>query len=657
MGDETLSVLEIWGAEYQENNALLIKPENRSMFEEIAARERCPIRILGEVTGDGRVTVHDSRDGSTPVDLPLDLVLGKMPQKTFVDDHQEQKLEPMSIPDGLVVKDAVDRVLRLLSVGSKRFLVHKVDRSVTGLCAQQQCVGPLQLPLANVGVTAHSHYSLSGTAFACGEQPIKGLIDSAAMARMTVVEAMTNLMWAKISSIEDIKCSGNWMYAAKLPGEGAKMYDACEALRSCLLELGVSIDGGKDSLSMAARCGEEVVKAPGELTITCYVTCPDITKTVNPDLKCPADGSKLLFVDLGKGNNRLGGTAFAQVFNQLGDTSPDLDDFGLLKKSVETTQDLIDRRLILSGHDRSDGGIAVTLMEMAFAGNCSIDVTLPNPSSASECEVLFNEEGGFVIEVSNDNVGTVESAYANAGVPVSQIGSVSSGDSIKISIGDSTCINEKMTVLRDIWEATSFQLEKRQRNPECVVQEEEGLKHRQAPDWKLSFTPSPTDAAILNEEKKPKVAILREEGSNGDREMLSAFICAGFEVWDVTVSDLLSGDVTLEGFRGIVFVGGFSYGDVLDSAKGWAGVIKFNKAVFDQFQAFRSRKDTFSLGVCNGCQLMALLGWVPSTGDLPADRQPRLLHNDSGKFESRFLSVQIQKSPAVMFKVSRSSFW
>lgn len=654
MGDETLSVLEIWGAEYQENNALLIKPENKSMFEQIAARERCPIRILGEVTGDGRVTVHDSRDGSTPVDLPLDLVLGKMPQKTFVDDHMEQKLEPISLPDGLTVKDAVDRVLRLLSVGSKRFLVHKVDRSVTGLCAQQQCVGPLQIPLANVGVTAHSHYSLTGTAIACGEQPIKGLIDSAAMARMTVVESMTNIMWAKISSVEDIKCSGNWMYAAKLPGEGAKMYDACEALRSCLLELGVGIDGGKDSLSMAARCGEEVVKAPGELTMTCYVTCPDITKTVNPDLKCPADGSKLLFVDLGKGKNRLGGTAFAQVFSQLGDEVPDLDDFGLLKKSIEVTQDLIDRRLILSGHDRSDGGIAVTLMEMAFAGNCSIDVTLPNPSASTDFEVLFSEEGGFAIEVSHDNAAAVESAYKNAGVPVFQIGSVSSGDSIKISIGDVACIDDKMTVLRDVWEATSFQLEKRQRNPECVVQEEEGLKHRQAPNWKLSFTPSPTDAAIMNEEKKPKVAILREEGSNGDREMLSAFICAGFEVWDVTVSDLLSGDITLEEFRGIVFVGGFSFGDVLDSAKGWAGVIKFNKAVFEQFQAFRSRKDTFSLGVCNGCQLMALLGWVPSTGSLAAESQPRLLHNDSGKFESRFLSVQIQKSPAVMFEVSRS---
>lgn len=655
VGDETLSVLEIWGAEYQENNALLIKPESRTMFEKIATRERCPIRILGEVTGDGRVTVHDSRDGSTPVDLPLDLVLGKMPQKTFVDNHAEQKLLPISLPGGLVVKDAVDRVLRLLSVGSKRFLVHKVDRSVTGLCAQQQCVGPLQIPLANVGVTAHSHFSISGTAVACGEQPIKGLIDSAAMARMTVVEAMTNLMWAKISSIEDIKCSGNWMYAAKLPGEGAKMYDACEALRSSLLELGVGIDGGKDSLSMAAQCGEEVVKAPGELTMTCYVTCPDITKTVNPDLKCPTEGSKLLFIDLGKGKNRLGGTAFAQVFNQLGDQSPDLDDFTLLKKAVETTQDLIERRLLLSGHDRSDGGIAVTLMEMAFAGNCSIDVTLPNPSSCSDFEVLFSEEGGFVVEVSNNNAATVESAYTNAGVPVTQIGSVLSGDSIKISIMDVVSIDEKMTVLRDVWEATSFALEKRQRNPECVVLEEEGLKKRQAPDWQLSFTPSPTDAAIMKEEKKPKVAVLREEGSNGDREMLSAFICAGFEAWDVTVSDLLSGNVTLHQFRGIVFVGGFSFGDVLDSAKGWAGVIKFNQSVFEQFQAFHTRKDTFSLGVCNGCQLMALLGWVPSTESLPADRQPRLLHNDSGKFESRFLSVQIQKSPAVMFKGMENS--
>ena len=645
-----MSVLEIWGAEYQENNALLIRPADRDVFEAIAERENCPVRILGVVTGDGKVVVHDSRDNSTPVDLPLELVLGDMPQKTFIDSHVETKLQPFVLPEGTTVASALDRVLRLLSVGSKRFLVHKVDRSVTGLVAQQQCVGPLQLPLADVGVTAHSHFGTTGTAVACGEQPIKGLIDSAAMARMTVAEAMTNLVWAKISKIEDIKASGNWMYAAKLPGEGAKMYDACEALRGALLTLGAGIDGGKDSLSMAARCGDEVVKAPGELTLTCYVTCPDITKTVTPDLKCAEEGSTLLFIDLGDGKTRLGGSSLAQVFNQIGNESPDIADFGSVKKAFMVTQELIDQRTILAGHDRSDGGLAVTLLEMAFAGNCSIDVTLPS-SGGSAIDVLFNEEAGIVVEVSSNDVAAVTAAYTKAGLPVFDIGTASPGDSIKIAIGsENACIAAKMTELRDVWEATSFQLEKRQRNPECVALEEAGLKSRQTPQWKLTYTPALTDANILNAPTKHKVAIIRQEGSNGDREMISAFLSAGFEAWDVTVSDLLRGNVTLDMFRGIVFVGGFSFADVLDSGKGWAGVIKFNPSVFEQFHNFRQRKDTFSLGVCNGCQLMALLGWIPTAEGLPEAQQPRLLHNDSGKFESRFSSVQIQASPAVMLK-------
>jgi phosphoribosylformylglycinamidine synthase len=650
VGDDTLSVLEIWGAEYQENNALLIRPSDKEVFEAIAERENCPIRILGVVTGDGKVVVRDSRDGSVPVDLPLELVLGKMPQKTFMDNHIPVQLQPLAIPEGTTVESALDRVLRLLSVGSKRFLVHKVDRSVTGLCAQQQCVGPLQLPLADVGVTAHSHFGITGTAVACGEQPIKGLIDSAAMARMTVAEAITNIMWAKISKIEDIKASGNWMYAAKLPGEGAKMYDACEALRDCLLALGVGIDGGKDSLSMAASCGDEVVKAPGELTLTCYVTCPDITKTVTPDLKCPEGGSRLLFIDLGKSKTRLGGSALAQVYNQVGNESPDVEDFEQLKVAVHVTQDLIDNRTILSGHDRSDGGLVVTLLEMAFAGNCSINVSLPSNGS-SALEVLFNEEAGFIVEVASSNVATVTEAYAKANVPVADIGVISAGDSIKISVGgEEPCVIGKMTAWRDVWEATSFHLEKRQRNPECVAKEEAGLKSRQAPQWNLTYSPEPTDQSIMNSTQKHKVAIIRQEGSNGDREMISAFLSAGLDAWDVTVSDLVSGRVTLDQFRGIVFVGGFSYADVLDSGKGWAGVIKFNENVFDQFERFRQREDTFSLGVCNGCQLMALLGWIPTTEGLPEEKQPRLLHNASGKFESRFSSVQIQPSPAIMFK-------
>jgi phosphoribosylformylglycinamidine synthase len=650
VGDKTLSVLEIWGAEYQENNAMLIRPKDEAMLLEIAKRENCPIRILGEITGDGKVVVHDSSDGSTPVDLPLELVLGKMPQKTFIDDHGKMSFLPLTLPEGITVNSALDRVLRLLSVGSKRFLVHKVDRSVTGLVAQQQCVGPLQLPLANVGVTAHTHFGITGTAVACGEQPIKGLIDSAAMARMTVAEAMTNMMWAKISAIEDIKCSGNWMYAAKLAGEGAKMYDACEALRDSLAFLGVGIDGGKDSLSMAARCGDEVVKAPGELTLTCYVTCPDITKTVNPDLMCPAEGSKLLLIDLGKGKARLGGSALAQVYNQIGDEVPDIKDFAELKSAFQVTQVLIGEGKILAGHDRSDGGLATTLLEMAFAGNCSIDVTLPDVGG--DIATLFNEEAGIVIEVSAADVSSIVDAYTKAGVSCVEIGSASSeGDSIKITVGTSgPCVDSKMTVLRDTWEATSFQLEKRQRNPECVIQEEEGLKARVTPQWKLTFTPEPTSASVMTSITKHKVAIIRQEGSNGDREMIAAFLSAGFEAWDVTVSDLISGAVALDAFRGIVFVGGFSFADVLDSGKGWAGVIKFNENVYQQFQAFHNRTDTFSLGICNGCQLMALLGWIPSNAALSEDKQPRLLHNDSGKFESRFSSVQIQESPAVMFK-------
>jgi phosphoribosylformylglycinamidine synthase len=648
VGDETLSVLEIWGAEFQENNGLLIRPEDREMFEAIAKRENCPVNVMGHVTGDGKVVVHDSRDGSTPVDLPLELVLGKMPQKTFSDYHVEAKLEPLSLPEGTTPATAIDRVLRLLSVGSKRFLVHKVDRSVTGLCAQQQCVGPLQLPLSNVGVTAHTHFGITGTAVACGEQPIKGLVNSAAMARMTVAEAMTNIVWAKMSQIEDIKASGNWMYAAKLPGEGAKMWDACVALKESLIALGVSIDGGKDSLSMAARCGDEVTKAPGELTLTCYVTCPDITKTVTPDLKCPSTGSILLYVDLSGGHTRLGGSALAQVYNQVGNDTPDIHDFSTLKNAMIVTQELIDKRTILAGHDRSDGGLVVTLLEMAFAGNCSIDVTIPG---SDEMAVLFNEEAGFVLEVLAEDADFVLKAYAAAGVSAVRIGQVSAGDSIKISVGSGpACINDKMTTLRDTWEATSFQLEKRQRNPKCIAQEEACLKFRQPPQWKLTFDPNPTDDAVMKAETKHKVAVLRQEGSNGDREMISAFLAAGFEAWDVTVSDLLSGAIKLDIFKGIVFVGGFSFADVLDSGKGWAGVIKFNDDVFRQFEEFRKRPDTFSLGVCNGCQLMAVLGWIPSSDGLPEDKQPRLLHNDSGKFESRFSSVKIEPSPSVLLK-------
>ena len=651
VGDNTLSVLEIWGAEFQENSALLVRPEHANLFDALCKREKMLYAFLGEVTGDGQVVVYDSETDTTPVDLDLEKVLGDMPQKTFTFDRFPIQSQALTLPEDLTVADALDRVLRLVSVGSKRFLTNKVDRSVTGLIAQQQCVGPLQITAADVAVIAQSHFSNTGAATAIGEQPIKGLIDPAAMARLCVGEMLTNIAWANISAIEDIKCSGNWMWAAKLPGEGAALYDAAQALVDILIDLGMAIDGGKDSLSMAAIApgenGEdETVKTPGTLVVSGYVTCPDINKTVTPDLKLP-DTGKLYYIDLGNGNHRLGGSSLAHVYEQLGDASPDVDDAALLKRAIEALQTCITNGWVSAGHDRSDGGLITTLLEMAFAGNCGININLESNTDA--IATLFSEELGLVIEVSPEHETDVLNTFQNANVAIATIGESTSNNRVDVSVNGTSVLHAPMTDLRDTWEATSFQLERRQTNPECVIQEESGLATRKAPPYTLSFTPTPTPSAILEATNKPKVAILREEGSNGDREMTSAFFAAGFEPWDVTMSDLQNGLVTLDAFRGVVFVGGFSYADVLDSAKGWAGVIRFNDTLWSQFNAFYNRPDTFSLGVCNGCQLMALLGWVPFSG-LEDAVQPRFIHNQSGRFESRFSTLQIQESPSIMLK-------
>ena len=415
LGDNTLSVLEIWGAEYQEQNALLIRPESADEFLGLCRREKVPCAFIGEITGDGYIVLHDETDGSTPVNLHLEKVLGHMPQKTFRLDRVKRRRTPLELPQDLTVREALDRVLRLVSVGSKRFLVNKVDRSVTGLIARQQCAGPLQLTVSDVAVIGQSHFGLTGAAISIGEQPVKGLISPAAMARMSVAEAITNIVWAKVSSIEDIKCSGNWMWAPKLPGEGAELYDAAVAMRDIMIELGIAVDGGKDSLSMAARVTDasgntEVVKSPGTLVISAYVTCPDITKVITPDIKRPGE-SKLLFIDLGMGKNRMGGSALAQCYSQIGDESPDVDDPGLLKRSFNAIQDLISEDLVLSGHDRSDGGLATTLLEMAFAGNCGIEIEMRGQgaggrgqgSDSEAIQLLFSEELGMVIEYMPEN--------------------------------------------------------------------------------------------------------------------------------------------------------------------------------------------------------------------------------------------------------------
>lgn len=665
VGDHTMSVLEIWGAEYQEQDAILVKPESRNLLQSICQRERVSMAVIGTISGEGRVVLVDSlaiercRSSGIPspppaVDLELEKVLGDMPQKTFEFHRVANALEPLDIAPGISLMDTLKRILRLPSVGSKRFLTTKVDRCVTGLVAQQQTVGPLQITLADVAVIAQTYTDFTGGACSIGEQPIKGLLDPKAMARLAVGEALTNLVWAKVTSLSDVKASGNWMYAAKLDGEGAAMYDAAMALSEAMIELGIAIDGGKDSLSMAAHVSGEVVKAPGNLVISAYVTCPDITKTVTPDLKLGDDGT-LLHIDLAKGKRRLGGSALAQVFDQIGDECPDLDDVSYLKRAFEGVQDLVADELISAGHDISDGGLIVSVLEMAFAGNCGVSLDLTSQAN-SLFNTIFAEELGLVLEVSKHNLDKVLGNLSDFGVSAEIIGQVTKAPVVELKVDGISHLNQKTSHLRDMWEETSFQLEKFQRLATCVDLEKEGLKNRREPSWSLSFTPTFTDEKYLTATLKPKVAVIREEGSNGDREMSAAFYAAGFEPWDITMSDLLNGVITLDKFRGIVFVGGFSYADVLDSAKGWSASIRFNQPLLNQFQEFYKQPDTFSLGICNGCQLMALLGWVPGpqvggvhgAGGDPS--QPRFVHNESGRFECRFTSVKIQDSPAIMLK-------
>jgi len=653
IGDPTLSVLEIWVCEYQERNGLLIYPEHLEIFKAICEREKVMCEVLGEVTGDGKFTVIDDRDGSTPVDLNLADVLGNMPQKTFSDIREKAVLKPLSLPEDFSVRNALERVLRLVSVGSKRFLTNKVDRSVTGLIAQQQCVGPLQLPLSNVAVIAQSHFpdyewKYSGAATAIGEKPIVGLVSPEAQGRMTVAEMITNIMCARVTGLPHIKCSGNWMWAPKLKGEGAKLYNAAVAMRDLMVELGIAIDGGKDSLSMATKVAlpggaTEIVKSPGELVISGYVTMSDITKVVTPDIKNPGS-SRLIYVDLAHGKRRLGGSALAQVYGQIGDECPDVEDVELLKRAFHVVQELIDKELVYAYHDISDGGLIVTLLEMAFSGNCGFQVY------QGVGPKIFAEELGFVIECPWE-VEDVKEVFTQAGVPYDIIGSTDRERNIHIIDHETNFHFEEDTeTLRQLWEETSYQLERLQMDSLKAEEERRNIYERVGAQYYLSFKPtSAPENWFYGRTNKPKVAIIREEGSNGDREMASAFFQAGFECWDVPMTDLLSGRITLEQFRGVVFVGGFSYADVLDSAKGWAGTIMFNKNILEQFEAFYHRPDTFSFGVCNGCQLMALLGWVPFKGLDDATR-PRFIQNESERFESRWSTVKILKSPSIMLQ-------
>ncbi|MBM3174449.1 MAG: phosphoribosylformylglycinamidine synthase [Chloroflexi bacterium] len=645
LGDPSMAVVEIWCAEYQERCAFLVHADRNNELLEICQREKVNCEVLGEITGDGRIVVYDDADCSHPVNLPLNKILGEMPQKTFVSQRSHKTLKPLQLPSKLTIIEALQLIFRLPSVGSKGFLVRKVDRSVTGLIAQQQCCGPLQLPVSDVAIVTQSHFGLTGVALAIGEQPIKILVNERAGARMAVGEMLTNMVSAKISDLSHIKCSVNWMWAAKLPGEGSTIYNAAVAIGELMTKLGIAADGGKDSISMAAMVGTESVKAPGEVVISGYATMPDISKKATPDVKKPGQ-SKLAFIDLGEGKNRLGGSALAQAFSQTGDDSPDVDNPALLINAFKSVQRMVDKGLILACHDRSDGGLITTLTEMAISGNCGMLIKLSDEEEA--IPLLFSEELGVVLEYLPSNESTIRGILEEYSVSFLVLGHTTKGERVIISHRDKIVFDVDTPTLISWWEATSDRLEAEQMNP--VVAGEQARHHkRPGLRYDLTFQPEATSLQSILQTNKPKVAIIREEGSNGDREMTSAFFWAGFEPWDVTMTDLLEERISLNQFRGIVFVGGFSYADVLDPAKGWAGIIRFNSKLRKAFDDFFNRQDTFSLGVCNGCQLMAFLGIVPWQG-IDEREQPRFIQNHSQRFESHWGTVRISESPSIMLK-------
>ncbi|WP_064605608.1 phosphoribosylformylglycinamidine synthase [Photobacterium sp. J15] len=657
-----MSPLEIWCNESQERYVLAVATENMDTFDAICQRERAPYAVVGEATEERHLTLEDSHFDNTPIDMPMDILLGKPPKMHR--DVKSQKAEGKAIErSGIELEEATHRVLRLPAVAEKTFLITIGDRTVTGLVARDQMVGPWQVPVANCAVTAASYDSYHGEAMAMGERTPIALLDFAASARMAVGESLTNIASADIGDLRRIKLSANWMSPAGHPGEDAGLYDAVKAVGEELCPaLGLTIPVGKDSMSMKTKWEDngkqKEVTSPLSLIITAFGRVEDIRKTVTPQLRTDKGDSSLLLIDLGCGQNRLGATALSQVYKQLGDKPADVDSPELLKGFFNAIQTLIRDGKLMAYHDRGDGGLYVTLAEMAFAGHTGVEVDI-NTSDNDECDdvlaTLFNEELGAVIQVRTDELDAVQSVLAANGLEACShvIGTVVDEDVVRIWNGNDLVLEQSRTELRAIWAETTYQMQAMRDNPAGALQEFEAKKDAADPGLNVSLSfdinqdvAAPFIAApAVNKGAKPQMAILREQGVNSHVEMAAAFDRAGFDAKDVHMSDILSGRVALDGFNGLVACGGFSYGDVLGAGEGWAKSVLFNNMARDQFEAFFHRNDTFALGVCNGCQMMSnLRDLIPG-----AELWPRFVRNESERFEARFSLVEVQQSDSLFF--------
>ncbi|SDL97536.1 phosphoribosylformylglycinamidine synthase [Franzmannia pantelleriensis] len=653
-----MSPLEIWCNEAQERYVLAVAPDDLEAFDALCERERCPYAVVGEAIEAHHLEVRDGHFETQPVDLPMSVLFGKPPKMTREFQRESPVLSAVML-DNLDLREALDRVLRLPAVASKSFLITIGDRSITGQVARDQMVGPWQVPVADVAVTTASFDTHAGEAMAMGERAPVALVDPAASARLAVAESITNLAAAPIAKLGDIKLSANWMSAADHPGENQALYDAVHAVGMELCPaLGIAIPVGKDSMSMRTAWQAESdkgdvedksVTAPLTLAVTGFAPVTDALQTLTPQINLEQDESDLILIDLGGGQNRLGGSALAQVYGQVGDECPDVDDPEDLKAFFEVIQGLNRDGKLLAYHDRSDGGLLVTLLEMAFAARAGLEIKLDwlidEPVDAFNA--LFAEELGAVIQVNRQYTEEVLTQFAAAGLETcGVIARPRYDDQVRVTLFEEPLLETTRLLTQRTWSETSYRMQALRDNPDCAKSEFDGLLDDRDPGLTAqpSFDVDDDVAAPFVNTARPAMAVLREQGVNGQVEMAWAFDRAGFEAVDVHMSDILAGRVSLDDFKGLVACGGFSYGDVLGAGGGWAKSVLFNERAREQFAAFFGRDDSFALGVCNGCQMLSQLKeLIPG-----ADNWPRFVRNESEQFEARVSMVQVEESPSIL---------
>ena len=644
-----MSPMQIWCNESQERYVLALKPESLAAFRRFCERERCPYAVIGTATLHEQLILKDRLLKEDAVHIPMSLLFGKPPKMDREAVRQAPGLSPLELGD-VDLADVVSRVLRYPAVADKSFLIHIGDRSVGGLVARDQMVGRWQVPVADVGVTATGFKAQTGEAMAMGEKSPLALINAAASGRMAVGEALTNLRAAKVKRLSDVKLSANWMAAAGSKEEDARLYDTVKAIGLELCpSLGIAIPVGKDSLSMKTvwRQGDQEVtmRSPLSLIVTAFAPVGDVSSTLTPELSRDLD-TTLLMIDLGQGRNRLGASVLAQVYGQLGDEAPDLDDPQAFKAFFEVIGDLLEGGQILAYHDRSDGGLLATLAEMMFASRLGLSINLQR-LVGTPLEILFNEELGAVIQIRDGFLEAILGRFEKAGLlsQVHVLGKPTLEPRLWIHRDGASLFKGDRAALQSIWSETSYRMQALRDNPECARQEYTAITDDEDPGLSvhLTYDLEASRGSFFDEGPRPRVAILREQGVNGHVEMAAAFERAGFTAVDVHMSDLFEERVDLQNFKGLVACGGFSYGDVLGAGGGWAKSILLNPKVRAGFQAFFKREDTFTLGVCNGCQMLSQLkDLIPG-----ADHWPVFRRNLSEQFEARVVMVEVEASPSI----------